>query len=71
MEFDPTISFDENLTLFRREAEKLDSECARILFENLETLLQSGDTARNRQAVQEFHRAVLAALDVLPETPIT
>lgn len=66
--FDPALSFDENLARFRAEAERLDADCARILFDNLDTLLR-GEDARDRNAIQEFHRAVLAALDALPEAP--
>lgn len=66
MQFDPTASFDDNLIRFRTEAEHLDPECARILFDNLATLMRDSDAARNRQAVQEFNRAVLAALETLP-----
>ncbi len=67
MNFDPLSSFEDHLALFRAEAERLDPECARILFDNLATLMRQGDGARDRQAIQEFNRAVLAALDVLPD----
>ena len=67
MNFDPTASFEDNLAKFRTEADRLDPECARILFENLSTLTRQGDGARDRQAIQEFNRAVLAALDALPD----
>jgi len=66
MEFDPAASFDDNIARFKAEAERLDPECARILFDNLAALTRDGDTARNRQAIQEFHQAVLAALVALP-----
>lgn len=66
MNFDPTLSFDDNMARFRASAENLDPECARILFNNLPTLLR-GEDARDRNAIQEFHRAVLAALDALHE----
>ncbi len=36
---------------------------ARILFDNLAML--DGDTARNRQAIEEFNQAVLRALETL------
>ncbi len=67
MNFDPAASFEDNLARFRAEAERLDPECARILFENLATLTRQGDGARDRQAIQEFNRAVLAALNALPD----
>ncbi len=67
MNFDPAFSFEDNLALFRAEAERLDPECARILFDNLATLTRQGDGARDRQAIQDFNRAVLAALNALPD----
>lgn len=69
MEFDPALSFSDNLARFRAEAEGIDAECARILFDNLTVLMRDGDATRTRQAVQEFNQAVLAALDGLPEGP--
>lgn len=71
MEFDPALSFYDNLSRFRAEAERIDADCARILFDNLTLLARDGDATRTRQAVQEFNRAVLAALDGLPEEPET
>lgn len=67
MNFDPAASFEDNLAIFKTEAERLDPECARILFDNLATLTRQGDGSRDRQAIQEFNRAVLAALDELPD----
>lgn len=69
MEFDPALSFSDNLARFRAEAERIDADCARILFDNLALLARDGDATRTRQAVQEFNRAILAALDDLPEGP--
>ncbi|KQO52224.1 hypothetical protein [Methylobacterium sp. Leaf85] len=69
MEFDPALSFLDNLSRFQAEAERIDPDCARILFDNLALLTREGDATRTRQAVQEFNRAVLAALDVLREEP--
>ena len=69
MKFDPGLSFADNLARFRLEAERIDADCARILFDNLALLERDGDATRARQAVQEFNRAVLAALDALPEGP--
>ncbi len=68
-EFDQELSFSDNLTRFREEAERIDADCAHVLFENLALLTREGDTTRTRQAVQEFNQAVLAALDDLPEGP--
>ena len=70
MEFDPALSFSDNLSRFRTEAERIDAYCARVLFDNLALLARDGDAMRTRQAVQEFNRAVLAALDGLPEGPV-
>lgn len=69
MEFDPALSFSENLARFKAEAERFDADCAHILFENLTLLMGDGDANNIRQAVQEFNRAVLAALDDSREGP--
>lgn len=69
MNFDPTLSFSDNLARFRVEAEGIDADCARILFDNLTLLARDGDATRTRQAVQEFNRAILAALDGMQEGP--
>jgi AAA+ superfamily predicted ATPase len=69
MNFDPTLSFSDNLARFRAEAERIDADCARILFDNLALLARDGDATSTRQAVQEFNRAVLTELDGLPEEP--
>lgn len=65
--FDPALSFTENLERFREEAERVDADCARILFDNLALLARDGDATRTRQAVQEFNLAVLASLGDLAE----
>ncbi len=70
MNFDPAQSLSDNLARFRAEAERIDVDCARILFDNLALLVRDGDATRTRQAVLEFNRAVLAALDDLPEGPV-
>ncbi len=69
MEFDPALSFSDNLIRFREEAERIDADCARILFENLELLARNDDPTRIRQAVQAFNQSVLVALDGLSEVP--
>jgi hypothetical protein len=66
MQFDSTLSFDDNLTRYKVELEGIDPDCARILFDNLATLVRDGDAARNRQAIQDFNQAVLTALEALP-----
>lgn len=68
-EFDQNSSFSDNLARFRAEADRIDPDCARILFDNLMLLVREGDATRTRQAVQEFNQAVLAALDGLQADP--
>lgn len=46
MEFDPALSFSNNLARFRAEAERIDADCARILFDNLALLAREGDATR-------------------------
>jgi hypothetical protein len=65
MEFRLDNSFDDNLALFKDEAEKADPECAKILFDNLHFLDVSGEAAPGRAAISDFHKAVLNALDAL------
>jgi hypothetical protein len=69
MEFDPLLSFSDNLARFQEEAKRIDPDCARILVDYLHLLMCDSDGARTREAVQEFNRMVLAALDNLPEGP--
>jgi len=70
LEFDQNLSFLDNLALFRKEAERIDADCARILFDNLQSLMRDEDGKDTRQAaVKEFNEKVLAALDVLPKEP--
>lgn len=66
MEFDPAASFEHNLARFRAEVERLDPAFARILFDNLATLTRDSDAARNRQAIEQFNQALLAAIAALP-----
>jgi hypothetical protein len=54
--------------LFKAEAERIDSECAKILFDNLAVLDTAGEAAPNRAAINKFHRAVLTALENLPKS---
>ena len=69
MNFDPALSFLDNLARFRVEAERIDADFARILFDNLALLARNGDMTSTRQAVQEFNQAVLTEIDDLPEGP--
>lgn len=66
MKFDLQKSFEDNLALFRAEAEKLDKECADILFKNLATLFKDGGEQPSREAITEFNKLVLAAVMELP-----
>ncbi|MEO1985131.1 MAG: hypothetical protein ABGX47_00525 [Martelella sp.] len=65
MKFGLENTFEDNLALFQAEAEQIDPECAKILFDNLNLLESGGDTAPNRATIGEFHKAVLVALDGL------
>lgn len=65
MKFKLENTFEDNLALFQAEAEQIDPECAKILFDNLHVLDSGGDTAPSRATISEFHKAVLGALDGL------
>jgi hypothetical protein len=67
MKFELNNSFDDNLAIFKADAEKIDPECAKILFDNLHLLGLDSDSAPTRAAIGEFHKAVLTALEALPE----
>ena len=67
MNFDLNNSFEQNLSLFRVEAEKIDAECATILFENLSLLETGNDSTFTRAMILEFNQAIAAALDALPQ----
>lgn len=69
MKFKLENTFEDNLALFQAEAEQIDPECAKILFDNLHLLDSGGDTAPSRATIGEFHKAVLAALDGLSNPP--
>lgn len=64
MKFKLTNTFEDNLAIFRAEANQIDPDCAKILFDNMH-LLDSGDAAPSRSAIRTFHAAVLAALEGL------
>lgn len=63
--FDPDKSFDENVAAFRAHVEVRDPECARILFDNLDTLTGDGDPSRARQRRAQFNATVAQVLDAL------
>ena len=65
MEFKLDNSFNDNLALFKAEAEQNDPECAKILFDNLHLLDVTAEAAPGRAAIGKFHEAVLNALDAL------
>jgi hypothetical protein len=65
MQFKLTNSFDDNLSLFQAEVERIDADCARILFDNIVPLCREGDAARDRAVISDFHKAVLKALNNL------
>lgn len=65
MAFKLDNSFNDNLALFKAEAEKIDPECAKILFNNLHLLDVAGEDTPGRAAIGEFHTSVLNALDAL------
>ncbi|NKM31821.1 hypothetical protein [Rhizobium laguerreae] len=69
MKFELNNSFDDNVALFKAEAEKIDPECAKILFDNLGLLDTGGDAAPSRATIGEFHKAVLTALETLAKPP--
>jgi hypothetical protein len=66
LKFDLDKTFDENVAEFRSHLEELDPECAKILFDNLPTLLGDGNIARARANRTAFNEAVLAQLKALP-----
>jgi hypothetical protein len=62
--FDANKSLDDNLAAFRSECEKLDAECAKILFDNIDILKSKG---ADRDARSAFNIKVKAALEALPD----
>lgn len=62
--FDAEKSLDENLAFFRAECEKLDPDCAKILFDNIDILRQHG---ADRGARGTFNARVKKALEALPD----
>jgi hypothetical protein len=66
IEFDPTKSFDEHIAEYRAHLESLDPDCAKILFDNLATLIGDGNPTRVRANRTAFNAAVLKELKALP-----
>lgn len=61
--FDAKKSFEANLAAFQAACEALDSDCAKILFDNIKILIEHG---ADRDARTEFNGNVKAALENLP-----
>jgi len=62
--FDATKSLDDNLAAFRAECEKLDPDCAKILFDNIDMLKRHG---ADRKMLGAFNAKVKEALEALPD----
>lgn len=71
LEFDPSKSLSEHAAEFRKHLESLDSECAKIFFDNQATLLGDGNPSRARANRTAFNAAIIAQLDALPPTSET
>jgi hypothetical protein len=65
LEFDLNKTFDENTAEFRQHLEGIDAECAKILFDNLPTLLGDGNPTRAQANRSSFNEAVLENLKAL------
>jgi hypothetical protein len=62
LKFDSEKSFEFNFVEFRAHLEALDPECAKILFDNLETLLGDGEPSRARARSAAFNAKVAGSL---------
>ena len=62
--FDANKSFEDNLAVFRIECEKIDADCAKILFDNIDILKKRG---ADRDARGIFNVRVKQALEALPD----
>lgn len=59
-------TWEENLSRLKTYLEGQDEKCAKLLFENLETLMvEDGTTGR-----RDFNQAILTALNTLAEAEI-
>ena len=65
--FDANKSLEENLAAFRVECEKIDADCAKILFENIEILKKRG---ADRDARNVFNMSVKKAVEALPDSEV-
>jgi hypothetical protein len=65
LEFDLNKTFDQNIAEFQKHLEGLDSDCAKIFFDNQATLLGDGNPARLRANRIAFNEAVLNQLKAL------
>jgi len=63
--FDAGKSFEDNLAAFKAACEAIDSDCAKILFDNIGILIKHG---ADRNARSEFNRKVKSALEALPQS---
>jgi hypothetical protein len=61
--FNAQKSFEENLAAFRAACELIDTDCAKILFDNIAILIKNG---ADRDARTLFNTEVKKALDALP-----
>lgn len=64
-EFDPNRSLDEHIAEFRKNLEAVDRQCAKILFDNLGTLLKDGNPYRARTSRTVFNVAIVNQLKAL------
>ena len=62
--FDPSKSLEDNLLAFKAACEKIDLDCAKILFDNLDILKKHG---ADRQARFQFNARVKKAVGELPD----
>jgi hypothetical protein len=66
LEFDLDKNVDQNIAVFRKHLEEHDLECAKILFDNWETLLGDGNANLMRANRTAFNETVLEQLKALP-----
>lgn len=61
--FDAQKSFEDNLTAFKTACEKIDADCAKILFDHIGLLIEHG---ADRDTRTMFNSKVKTALSALP-----